>query len=325
MQGFNMGRYHAPSSLDSSLAPNASQRPARKLTAPPTIRFEMPFAIWCSTCPSTSTSRLIGQGVRFNAEKKKVGNYYSTPIWSFRMKHTACGGWLEIRTDPKSTEYIVTEGAKKRDTGDDATVAERTGAQVIGEVDEREKARQDAFAKLEITIADRVQAKSDASRIEELRSVKERDWRDVDEANRKLRGMFRIGRKERELEAGKTRDLQKKMSLGIDLLAETEEDRRRATFVQFGNSALPKSVNKTRKPLDKTAALRQSLTGRTRAALDPFGIPLGSRGAGVASQKRKRELTTTQSGDTNVLQKKQTKVGEASGSTSTMLVAYDSD
>src|SRR2546430_5721630 len=60
-----------------------------------TVRFEMPFAIWCTTCPQPT---IIGQGVRFNAEKKKVGAYYSTPIYSFRMKHSICGGWIEIQT-----------------------------------------------------------------------------------------------------------------------------------------------------------------------------------------------------------------------------------
>lgn len=43
----------------------------------------------------------IGAGVRYNAQKKKVGNYYSTPIYGFRCKCHLCSGWFEIRTDPK--------------------------------------------------------------------------------------------------------------------------------------------------------------------------------------------------------------------------------
>ena len=39
------------------------------------IRFEMPYNIWCGGCSS-----MIAQGVRFNAEKKQVGNYYSTKV-----------------------------------------------------------------------------------------------------------------------------------------------------------------------------------------------------------------------------------------------------
>lgn len=35
----------------------------------------MPFNIWCGGCES-----MIAKGVRFNAEKKQVGNYYSTKV-----------------------------------------------------------------------------------------------------------------------------------------------------------------------------------------------------------------------------------------------------
>jgi len=54
-------------------------------------------------------------GVRYNAEKKKVGSYYSTPIYSFRCKCHLCDGWFEIQTDPKNTRYVVTSGARKKD------------------------------------------------------------------------------------------------------------------------------------------------------------------------------------------------------------------
>lgn len=37
--------------------------------------------IWCGSCNAH-----IGMGVRYNAEKKKIGNYYTTPIYSFRCK-----------------------------------------------------------------------------------------------------------------------------------------------------------------------------------------------------------------------------------------------
>ena len=40
-------------------------------------------------------------GVRYNAEKSKVGNYYSTPIYKFRMKCHLCDNHFEIQTDPK--------------------------------------------------------------------------------------------------------------------------------------------------------------------------------------------------------------------------------
>ncbi|KXN85861.1 hypothetical protein AN958_10759 [Leucoagaricus sp. SymC.cos] len=54
-------------------------------------------------------------GVRYNAEKKKIGNYYSTPIFSFRCKCHLCDNWFEIQTDPKNTRYVVTSGARQKD------------------------------------------------------------------------------------------------------------------------------------------------------------------------------------------------------------------
>ena len=63
-------------------------------------RFEMPYNIWCGGCNSH-----IGMGVRYNAEKKKVGNYYSTPIWQFRMKCHLCDNYFEINTDPQVWDF----------------------------------------------------------------------------------------------------------------------------------------------------------------------------------------------------------------------------
>jgi coiled-coil domain-containing protein 130 len=72
------------------------------------IRFEMPFNVWCLGC-----NHLIGKGVRFNAEKKQIGNYHSTKVWSFVMKSPCCQHRIEIHTDPKNAEYVVVSGARK--------------------------------------------------------------------------------------------------------------------------------------------------------------------------------------------------------------------
>ena len=73
------------------------------------IRFEMPFNVWCNGC-----GHLIGKGVRFNAEKKAIGNYYSTKIWSFSMTSPCCQEHIEVQTDPKNHEYIVVAGARRK-------------------------------------------------------------------------------------------------------------------------------------------------------------------------------------------------------------------
>ena len=53
---------------------------------------------------------MIGKGVRFNAEKKKCGNYYSTPLYSFSMKCPTCSGIMVIETDPKNCDYKLVSG-----------------------------------------------------------------------------------------------------------------------------------------------------------------------------------------------------------------------
>jgi coiled-coil domain-containing protein 130 len=243
MQGFNMGRY-VPPDQEGVKSANALHKKhhlgarASKLGSQGalTVRFEMPFAIWCSTCPKET---LIGQGVRFNAEKKKTGNYYSTPIYTFRMRHTACGGVIEIRTDPQNTAYVVVSGAKKRDTGEgkDADSLVKSGDFAIVTERERQDMRENAFANLEKTIADRAQLEHAKVRIEELQDAAAKDWEDPYTQNQKLRRAFRAGRKEREKEATVAENLKDRMSLGIDLLPGTEEDSRTAALVDFGAGA----------------------------------------------------------------------------------------
>ncbi|KAM7224106.1 DUF572 domain containing protein [Rhypophila decipiens] len=240
MQGFNMGRY-VPPDQEGVISGNALNKKhplgarASKLASQGilTVRFEMPFAVWCSHCPAPT---IIGQGVRFNAEKKRVGYYHSSPIFSFRIKHNVCGGEIEIRTDPQNTRYVVVSGGKARDTGseekDDSLV--KTGVFAIPTPEERADLRESAFGKLEKTIADREQLEDARQRINELQDTAHRQWEDPYAQNSRLRKAFRVGRHEREKEAVRTEDLRDRMSLGIELLPGTEEDARRAALVDFG-------------------------------------------------------------------------------------------
>lgn len=260
-----------------------------------TVRFEMPFPIWCTHCPKPT---IIGQGVRFNAEKKKVGNYYSSPIYSFRMKHIACGGVIEIRTDPQNTAYVVTEGARKRDLGDDKV---EEGDIKILTSEEREKLRANAFAALEGKVEDKQRLEHAKLRIEELQELSSQQWDDPYAMNRKLRSDFRVGRHSREKEARVTGALQDRMSLGIDLLPDHEDDIRKAKLIDFGGleqeKLLAKAISKplfsteegpskqtnlksskksTKRQNAEALARKQSanviaeIRGNTRAAMDPF-------------------------------------------------------
>ncbi|XDG06121.1 hypothetical protein ABKA04_005736 [Annulohypoxylon sp. FPYF3050] len=336
MQGFNMGRY-VPPDLEGTTSGNALHKkrpPGISQDGTQTVRFEMPFAIWCLHCenpPPTTTSSssssssanakkgkptIIGQGVRFNATKHKIGNYHSTPIFAFRMRHPPCGGAIEIRTDPANTAYVVVSGARKRDTGDGKDEDSLVASSVPILTDrEKEALRTDAFAKLERTIEDRKVLEQAKLRIEELEGESRRLWEDPYERNRRLRDAFRVGRKERERDAVKTEDLRERMGLGIEIVAASEEDARRAKLVDFGPASGENEAEMGRKALAKplfgvgatvkeeeksakgqskskrlksevaAAQMRESLVseivGNTRVAQDPF-LSLDRSGGEVA-------------------------------------------
>ncbi|KAL7913268.1 CWC16 protein [Trichoderma velutinum] len=355
MQGFNMGRY-VPPDLEGTTSGNKLNKKhplgnrASKLASHGilTVRFEMPFPIWCAHCPKPT---IIGQGVRFNAEKKRVGNYYSTAIWSFRFRHTECGGWIEMRTDPKNTAYVVVEGATKRDTGDDAA----TGDGAILTDREREELRKNAFASLEKTIADRKQLEMASERLDDLEDWSKRHWDDPYAQNQRLRKAFRVGRKEREKLAAATEDLKDRMGLGIDLLPEREEDAKRAALVDFGSmpdgegedKALSKplfaptttnsrakqqkssslAIKDTRLKAEKEASKRKEtfvagVISNTRAAQDPFLIQPNNNDKAASSRPslgivKKRKRVDDESDD-----RPETKAAVPVGGG---LVQYDSD
>jgi coiled-coil domain-containing protein 130 len=315
MQGFNMGRYYPPDASDPPTF-NASSHPlgkrANKISQGIlTVRFELPFAVWCDHCKPTA---IVGQGVRFNAEKKRVGNYHSTPIWSFRMKHSACGGWWEIRTDPQNTEYVVVEGVKKRDYGPVDKGPEAEGElKFLTEV-EKEKRRNDAFASLEGKLEEKGTERVNKKRVEELYDKAE-VWRDPYDVNARLRQGFRGQRKVWKKEERHKEGMQDKFSLGVDIVDETDVDRMRARLIDFGGSD-KSSAQSTWRPLfaaDETARtgpiegvkklkseikaeksrhnLQQALVGNTRAAIDPFLMVDGDRKTkpSFGLLKRKRE------------------------------------
>lgn len=246
-----------------------------------TVRFEMPYAIWCSTCPKPT---IIGQGVRFNAEKKKVGNYYSSPIYSFRMKHVACGGSIEIRTDPQTTTYIVTEGATKRDTGEGRL---REGDVVVAggkSEEERQRLETDPFARLEESVSDRKVAEAEKSRVQELYGASER-WDDPAAANQRLRKTFRVERKLREKKLAGTEALKNRLGLAMDVLDESNDDVQRAKLIDFGAD-----ISVPFHPLfqqDKEGSgLRCRLEQNTRLAVDPFLHDANRTGKSILVKRR---------------------------------------
>ena len=246
-----MGRYVPPELEGTSSFNKASGKGhalgarARKLKSEGTltVRFECPFAIWCTNC---DPEQIIGQGVRFNAEKKKVGNYYSTPTWSFRFKHTTCGGWIEVRTDPKNAEYVVTEGGRRRDTGVDKVLV---GEVRIGGATDEEKERlekEGGFGALEKKVEDKRAFLTQQQRIGELVKASEKDWSDPYEMSKKLRREFRVGRRKRQVDEKTGEELKDRYGIEVEMLEERDEDHVKAKLIDFGQA---EDVSASSKPL----------------------------------------------------------------------------
>ncbi|GAA6022875.1 hypothetical protein JCM10207_001430 [Rhodosporidiobolus poonsookiae] len=190
MQGFN--KYYPPDyepdkhkSLNSYHGKHALGDRARKIDQGIlVVRFELPYNIWCNHCSSH-----VGQGVRYNAEKKKVGSYYTTPIYSFRFKCHLCQGRIEIRTDPQNTRYVVTEGARQKN--EEAEDPEADGMLVVDSTASTSTAPPDAFASLEKTVTQKARAESASARLSALEAQSATHWADPFSASLTLRRAFK--------------------------------------------------------------------------------------------------------------------------------------
>ncbi|CED85498.1 C2C2-type Zn-finger protein [Phaffia rhodozyma] len=195
MQGFN--KYHPPDydpakhpTLNSYHNKHALGDRARKINQGILIvRFELPFNIWCGGCQAH-----IGAGVRYNAEKKTVGKYLSTPIYGFRCKCHLCDHWFEIRTDPQNAQYVVHDGARKKDEDWDP---EQNGGYAIQDTEKPSTAAPDAFSQLEKTTTQLSTTQQREQRLFELYSLSSQMTSDPYTLSAKLRSTFRADKRVR--------------------------------------------------------------------------------------------------------------------------------
>jgi len=188
------------------------------------IRFEMPYNIWCGGCGNH-----IGMGVRYNAEKKKVGMYYTTPIYQFRMKCHLCDNHFEMKTDPQNLDYIVVNGARRQEGRWDPMQNE----QVVPEDKETsQKLASDAMFKLEHGVDDQKKSNSVAPSLAKLEDLQTR-WRDDYSSNKIIRQQFREKKKEILKRAETDKLLLVKSSLNITLLPEDPQDVKVASLLRL--------------------------------------------------------------------------------------------
>ena len=136
-----------------------------------TIRFEMPYDSVCEGCGAA-----VSHGVRFNADKSKVGMHMSTPVWEFRMRcvsHSGCRTVFVIRTAPAVGDYDFISGVRRRvkdfiPAPDDGLG--RMGGSLLGVADAaRDRAPpRDAMQRLQAATDDEERAAAEAARLAQL-------------------------------------------------------------------------------------------------------------------------------------------------------------
>lgn len=181
------------------------------------IRFELPYNIWCDGCNSH-----VGMGVRYNAEKTKVGNYYTTPIYKFRMKCHLCDNYFEIQTDPKNHDYVILFGARRKEQRWDP----KENEQIVPEDKAtQKKLATDAMYKLEHGSDDVQKGKSIIPTIGQIADGRDQ-YKDDYIINKIAREKFRNEKKAIKTAENVDRELLLKSSLDITLVKETDEDKK---------------------------------------------------------------------------------------------------
>lgn len=214
------------------------------------IRFEMPYNIWCDGCKNH-----IGMGVRYNAEKSKVGMYYSTPVYQFRMKCHLCDNYIEIKTDPGNLDYVIVSGARRQENRWDPT----ENGQVVPDMKEvQRKLFDDPMYKLEHVAADLNKGSDSKPRLRNLYKRSLDVWEDNYAANFKLRAAFRKRKhEEKQLE---------RPHLNLTLLPATQQDadmaamlslRAKRTTEENQRNKIEKVINESVLPITATTSFSE--------------------------------------------------------------------
>eukprot|EP00035_Acanthoeca_spectabilis_P008140 m.149146 g.149146 ORF g.149146 m.149146 type:complete len:385 (+) comp14225_c0_seq7:333-1487(+) len=219
----SLNTYHGESWRNGSATVNGRAGAAKGIQI---IRFEAPWNFWCTTC-----NKMVGRGVRYNAEKKKAGKYYTTTVWSFTMKCHLCSGEIVIETDPKNDDYRIVSGGRRKE---EVWKASSTETHELMTSADKDKLAADPMYRLEHGEADKRKARSASSAIATL--IKTQTKSDYDE-NAKLRRAFRSKRKAIEADQSAGAALLAKSSLAqsaVAILPEHPHDRALARRARFG-------------------------------------------------------------------------------------------
>lgn len=173
------------------------------------VRFEMMYNAWCLGC-----KRPIGRGTRYNADKKRVDHYFSTPVYEFNMKCATCPQRFVIRTDPKNRDYKFVSGIRRKVEGYTLETARESEAVVVDGEAERAVRVANALAALEHSATSERQARSAAARLDATMTLVSARSREAPRLNKIMRQRARVRRRE-------SRELKREaaaLGLGIPLL-----------------------------------------------------------------------------------------------------------
>lgn len=237
----SLNAYHGESWRNGSATVNGRAGAARGVTI---IRFETPWNMWCTNC-----NKMVGRGVRYNAEKNKAGKYYTTTLWEFKMKCHMCDGTIVIATDPKNDDYRIVSGAKRKEESWSTKSSE-----TIDLMDDKHKKQlaADPMYRLEHVEGDKQKAiakKASLSELIELRSSSDYDM------NSKLRAKFRVKRKALKVQGKADADLLARSSLemsAVTLVPEDPNDKALAAKMKFGDTNA-NSMASRKKQLNRTS------------------------------------------------------------------------
>ncbi|TRY97832.1 hypothetical protein DNTS_014964 [Danionella cerebrum] len=262
------------------------------------IRFEMPYNIWCDGCKNH-----IGMGVRYNAEKKKVGNYYTTPIYRFRMKCHLCVNYIEMQTDPATCDYVIVSGAQRKEERWDMAENEQI---LTTEHKEKEKLETDAMFKLDHGGKDKEKLRAAIPSLTELQDHQS-GWKDDFQLNSALRRKFRTEKKVIADEEEKDNAVRLRTGLSIPLLPEREEDKKLASLLTL------QTYDDRQHWKRQEITFRSWFTGTSAAAGSATGTllqKLNLQGRGAAAAKALSSTTPSP----QILVRRKSESGKSDGS-----------
>jgi len=234
------------------------------------IRFEMPFNIWCGGC-----NNMIAKGVRFNAEKKQIGKYFSTKIWNFRMKCHLCDNHIEIKTDPEHTDYVIASGAERKA---ETWTAESSETIELTNEEEANKLAEDPFYKLEHANEDKKKATKAAPGLDKLLVLMESRQDDF-KLSQSMRKKFREEKK--VILAKEEEEKKEKEKYGINLLPPSSTDKAMAAMVHFKNDTRSAVENLKKRKLQVKSASIFDTGHRARDKNSKVEVALKRRKLGI--------------------------------------------